>query len=175
MRVEDDPRPQPDAPWLSEEEMSAWLNLSEIALTLPAELSSRLQQEAGISFYEYMVMAMLSEQPDLTLQLSELAELTSGSLSRLSHVLTRLEGEGYVRRVRSQSDRRARLATLTEAGLARVVALAPVHVAHVRQLVFAALSPAHVRQLAEATDLIVARVRPEGRVARPGRGRRIAD
>ena len=63
--------------WLSPEERETWLSISELVTTLPGALDTRLQQHAGITFYEYMVMAMLSEQTDRTLQLSELAELTS--------------------------------------------------------------------------------------------------
>src|SRR5690625_7317105 len=80
--------------WLTPVERETWLSISELVTTLPGALDTRLQQHAGLTFYEYMVMAMLSEQDDRTLQLSELAELTSGSLSRLSHVLTRLERHG---------------------------------------------------------------------------------
>lgn len=162
--------PEP-GPWLNDVELASWLNLSEIALSLPGALSARLQREAGISFYEYMVLAMLSEQCDRTLQLSELAELTSGSLSRLSHVITRLEAAGWVERTRSDSDRRARLARLTDAGMERVVAVAPTHVAHVRELVFDALTAEQVELLRTVTDAVVQRVRPADRQARPGRGR----
>ena len=121
--------------WLSPEERETWLSITELVTTLPGALDSRMQQHAGITFYEYMVMAMLSEQTDRTLQLSELAELTSGSLSRLSHVLTRLERHGWVERARSPHNPRARIATLTERGMGKVRETAPAHVDDVRELI----------------------------------------
>src|SRR5690625_4040732 len=119
-----------------------------------------MQQHADITFYEYMVMAMLSEQADRTLQLSELAELPSGSLSRLSHVLTRLERQGWVVRERSPHNPRARIATLTDSGMAKVVATAPAHVEDVRELIFDALDPDGVRDLARILAPAPARIRP---------------
>ncbi|MEE6271859.1 MarR family transcriptional regulator [Georgenia sp. MJ206] len=158
-------------PWLDDGEMAAWLNLAELITTLPAALDARMQRDAGITFYEYMVMAMLSEQPDRTLQLSELAELTSGSLSRLSHVITRLEKQGWVERQRSPHNARARNAVLTEAGMDKVRAAAPAHAAEVRALVFDGLTRAQVRQLEEVLVPVLERVRPPGHEPRHGRGR----
>jgi len=156
--------------WLTPVERTTWLSISELFMTLPGALDTRLQQHAGITFYEYMVLAMLSEQDDRTLQLSELAELTSGSLSRLSHVLTRLERQGWVVRERSPHNARARIARLTPDGLAKVVATAPSHVDDVRELVFDALGEQDVPALAAILAPVLERLQPGGRPARPGRG-----
>lgn len=152
-----------DPRWLSPTERQTWLAISELVSTLPGALDTKMQQHAGISYYEYMVMAMLSEQADLTLQLSDLAELTSGSLSRLSHVLTRLERQGWVERARSPHNSRARVATLTDEGLTKVGATAPLHVSDVRALVFDALEPEQVDQLAQLLAPALDRIRPPGR------------
>src|SRR2546423_11585859 len=84
----------PEPRWLDDEEMSAWLALNGVILLLPAALDSQMQRDNGITMFEYLVMAMLSEAPERTLQLKRLARVTNGSLSRLSHVVTRLEGRG---------------------------------------------------------------------------------
>lgn len=162
--TDDEPR------WLTPVERETWLSITELLMTLPGALDTRLQQHAGITFYEYMVLAMLSEQEDRTLQLSELAELTSGSLSRLSHVLTRLERHGWVVRQRSPHNPRARIARLTPDGLAKVVATAPGHVGDVRELVFDALSADDVPTLARILGPVLERLQPGGRPVRPGRG-----
>ena len=162
--TDDEPR------WLTPVERETWLSITELLMTLPGALDTRLQQHAGITFYEYMVLAMLSEQEDRTLQLSELAELTSGSLSRLSHVLTRLERHGWVVRQRSPHNPRARIARLTPDGLAKVVATAPGHVGDVRELVFDALSADDVPPLARILGPVLERLQPGGRPVRPGRG-----
>lgn len=158
-----------DPQWLSPTERNTWLAISELVTTLPGALDTRMQQHAGITFYEYMVMAMLSENEERTLQLSDLAELTSGTLSRLSHVLTRLERQGWVVRARSPHNPRARVATLTDAGLAKVVATAPLHVRDVRTIIFDALAPAQVTELAEILGPVLDRIRPPGHTPRVGR------
>lgn len=157
--------------WLNDDELSAWLNISDLVTLLPGMLDASMQRHADMSFYEYMVLAMLSERHDHTVQLSVLAELTAGSLSRLSHVLTRLEKKGWVTRSRVPGNARLRQATLTPEGLAKVQQTAPNHVADVRALVFDHLSPEQVRQLAQLTDPIVASVRPEIGPRPAGRGR----
>ena len=85
--------------WLDDEEMRAWLALNGVILLLPGTLDSQMQRDNGITMFEYLVMAMLSEAPDRTLQLKRLASVANGSLSRLSHVVTRLEKRDWVRRV----------------------------------------------------------------------------
>ena len=140
-----------EAAWLSEREMQAWLGLLAIVSALPAALETQLQRDAGLSLFEYLVLAMLSEQPEYTAQLKVLAELAGGSLSRLSHVLNRLERAGSVHREPSVDDGRVTLARLTEPGSAVVVAAAPLHAAAVRELVFDRLTARQVDQLATIT------------------------
>lgn len=159
-----------DPRWLSPVERETWLSISELVTTLPGALDTRLQQHAGITFYEYMVMAMLSEQEDATLQLSELAELTSGSLSRLSHVLTRLERHGWVVRARSPHNPRARIATLTEQGMGKVRQTAPAHVDDVRELIFDAVAEEDVPELDRILRPALDRIRPPAQRPRTGGG-----
>ncbi|WP_435298861.1 MarR family winged helix-turn-helix transcriptional regulator [Timonella sp. A28] len=140
--------------WLNEHENEAWVALVDLMLRLPSTLDSKLQKECHLSFYEYMVLAMLSEQPDRTLGMGTLAGLTSGSLSRLSHVITRLEKAGYVTRTRGSHDKRHTNAHLTEAGWEKIVDSAPTHVAQVRETVFNALSNEHVQQLTTIANAI---------------------
>ena len=72
--------------------------LAAVMIKLPAALDAQLQRDSGLSFFEYMVLAMLSERPQRTMRMSELAGLTNASLSRLSHVASRLEQQRYLRR-----------------------------------------------------------------------------
>jgi DNA-binding MarR family transcriptional regulator len=90
---------------------------------------------------------MLSESPERTLRMSKLAVLANGSLSRLSHVVNRLEKRGWVRRAPDGTDGRYTLASLTDEGLVKVVDAAPGHVEAVRALVFDPLTVAQRRQL----------------------------
>lgn len=121
--------------WLSAQERDSWLALTGLLVRLPGALDTQLERDSGLSFFEYMVLAMLAEQEGQTLRMSALADLTNGSLSRLSHVVRRLEREGLVRRETCQEDRRATNAILTDAGRGRVDDAAPGHVRNARELV----------------------------------------
>ena len=92
----DDAMASPDLPsaasprWLDAEERATWLSLSRIIVKLPSALDGQLERDADLNYFEYIVMAMLSEQDDRTLRMSQLAALSNASLSRLSHVAKRL-------------------------------------------------------------------------------------
>jgi DNA-binding MarR family transcriptional regulator len=133
--------------WLDAEEMDAWLALMRVVARLPVELDRQLQRDAGISHFEYMVLAGLSQAPQRTLKMSRLAEFAEGQLPRLSQVVAKLEKRGWVIRRPDPTDGRVTLAILTDEGMATVVATAPGHVATVRANVFDALTRAQVRQL----------------------------
>jgi DNA-binding MarR family transcriptional regulator len=127
-------------------------------IKLPAALDVQLQRDSGLSYFEYMVLAMLSERPGRTMRMSELAAVTNASLSRLSHVASRLEKQNYLRREPCPGDGRAINAVLTDAGMAKVVAAAPGHVATVRRLVFDAMTVAQRAQLLSIGTGILANV-----------------
>ena len=149
--------------WLDEDENATWLALTAMLLTLPNALESQLQQDSGMSFYEYMVLAMLSHEPGATLRMRELAALTNGSLSRLSQVAARLERRGWLTRRPDPTDGRTTLASLTEAGRAALTSAAPGHVRTVRRLVLDPLTSSQVRQLRVISDRIHDAVEPGGR------------
>lgn len=133
--------------WLDGGEMAAWLATSAIMISLPAALDARMQRESGMTFFEYMVLSVLSEEPDHTMRMSDLAVRTSASLSRLSHVAGRLEKRGLLARVRVPGPGRRTNAVLTGAGYGEVVAAAPGHVAAVREYLVDGLGPAELAAL----------------------------
>lgn len=158
----DHDRKEDDVRWLTPTELEAWLGLNGVLLKLPGLLTAQLERDADLNFFEYLVLAMLSEQPDGRLRMSRLAVLTSGSLSRLSHVVKRLEAQGFVRREADAGDRRSTNAILTAEGRAKVVASAPGHVQAVRELVFDNINDRQVRQLAQIGAAILSRIDPDG-------------
>ena len=147
--------------WLNDEERQAWLTLGSLVVNLGPALDAQLRRDAGISLFEYNVLAMLSEARDRTRRMSELAALTDGSLSRLSQVVARLEKKGWVRRSPDPTDGRYTLATLTEAGWEKVVAAAPRHVSEVRRVVFDPLTKTQVQQLTSIGQRILRVVVPD--------------
>lgn len=134
------------------------MGFAGVLTTLPSALDAQLQRDAGISNFEYFVLAMLSQAPDRSLRMSALAGMAHGSLSRLSHVVTRLERRGWVRRETCPHDGRFTNAILTEDGWRKVVAAAPGHVETVRQLVVEPLTAAQIRQLGEISRRILDRI-----------------
>ncbi|MEV4363667.1 MarR family winged helix-turn-helix transcriptional regulator [Nonomuraea sp. NPDC049625] len=135
--------------WLTAEEMESWLALVTVLIKLPAALDGQLLRDAGISHFEYQVLAGLSMTPERTMRMSDLAVISEGSLSRLSHVVNRLEKRGWVRRTPDPDDGRYTLAILTGEGWEKVVETAPGHVEAVRGFVFDPLTKAQIRQLRE--------------------------
>jgi DNA-binding MarR family transcriptional regulator len=148
-----------DPRWLTQQESDAWLGIATIALQLPAVLDAQLQRDAGIGFYEYSVMSWLSMAPERTLRMSQLAELTRGSLSRLSNVVKRLEQREFVRRASDPTNGRYTNAFLTDAGWECVVRAAPGHVNAVRHFIFDPLSAEQVDELRVTSGLIADRIR----------------
>jgi DNA-binding MarR family transcriptional regulator len=141
--------------WLSDEQQAAWRPLAALLTRLPAVLDTQLQKDAGITQFDYIVLSALSEAKDATLRMSELAALASSSLSRLSHVVSRLETKGWVRRESCPGDGRFINAVLTDAGWEKVLATAPGHVAAVRQLVVDTLTPDEFEKLGEICTKIL--------------------
>lgn len=149
------------ARWLDDEEQQAWLAMAGVVARLPVALEDQLQRDAGISHFEYLVMARLSMVPDRTLRMSVLATLANGSLPRLSQAVGRLEKRGWVYRAADPGDGRYTLAVLTDNGMAKVVQAAPGHAEAVRGYVFDHLTRAQVRQLGAIARRILVTLPPD--------------
>lgn len=155
--------PVDETRWLSGEELAAWVANSAIMISLPAALDARMRRETELTFFEYMVLSVLSEQPDRTLRMSELAARTSASLSRLSHVVGRLEKRDLLVRARVPGAGRRTTTTLSDAGYEAVAAAAPGHVAAVREYLMDELEPhevATLRRIGTAVEAAITRRRP---------------
>ena len=144
--------------WLTPAQLEAWQALTLLLARLPTALEAQLQRDSQLSYIEYYALAALSEQPDRMMRMSELAMLTNAELSRLSHLITRLQKRGYVRREPDPDDGRYTNAVLTDAGYDLVVAAAPGHVAAVRELVIDALDDTALAALQKSAERIIARI-----------------
>jgi DNA-binding MarR family transcriptional regulator len=150
--------------WLDDRERAAWVRLAALVELLPGVLDSQLRRDADLTHFEYWVLAMLSEAESRTLRMTALADRTNATLSRLSHVVSRLEERGLVERFPCPEDRRATNATLTRAGLDKVVATAPGHLETVRAYVVDALTPEQLDQLTVITEALLRRIDPDSTV-----------
>ena len=132
--------------WLDPEEQRAWRAVIALSMRLPAALDTQLQRDSGITHFEYFVLVVLSESPGRRLRHSDLALRANASLSRLSHVVGKLEKRGLVERT-TVAGSRGSTAVLTDAGFAKVEEAAAGHVDTVRALLFDGLDRNQVEQL----------------------------
>jgi DNA-binding MarR family transcriptional regulator len=154
--------PDEDVRWLSPEELSSWLAMVRLITWLPWSIDQQLRRDSNLAMVEYQALAMLSQSPDWTMRMSSLAEVTNASLSRLSHVMKRLEKRGLVYRVPDPSDGRFTNAILTEDGFGALSAAAPGHIAHVRATVIDVLSREQLRLMGRASERILAHIDTSG-------------
>ncbi len=145
--------------WLDEDEQRTWRAFLTATRALMETLDRELQRDAGMPHAYYEILVRLSEAPERRLRMSDLAEATDSSRSRLSHAIARLEAAGWVRREECPTDRRGQLALLTDEGFATLAAAAPGHVEGVRRHLFDALSPAQVDQLRWISETLVDHLR----------------
>jgi DNA-binding MarR family transcriptional regulator len=144
------------ARWLTAEEEHAWRTFLAASATLFSAVEGQLNRESGIPHGYYEILVNLSEAPDRSLRMSQLAEASTSSKSRLSHAVARLEERGWVERRDCPSDRRGQVARLTDAGFAALDAAAPGHVEQVRRSLFDRISAEQVTQLAAISTALAA-------------------
>ena len=162
-KKEKEKAPDGDVRWLSPAEQETWRAYLAATRLLYEELERQLQQEAGIPVTYYEILVTLSEAPDRTVRMRDLADLTRSSASRLSHAVSRLEEAGWVERVLCVTDRRGALAHLTDKGFAALEAAAPGHATAVRRYVFDRITPEQSDELGRILAVIRDGLDAEGR------------
>lgn len=118
--------------WLTPGEQHAWRAHLATSKLLARQLDRELNP-FGLSINDYEILVVLSESPDERLRMTDLADATAQSRSRLSHQITRMEAAGLVRRDSCPGDKRGLFAVLTAEGRATIERVAPHHVASVRR------------------------------------------
>lgn len=145
--------------WLSDEEQRSWRAWLSAITLLMDQLNRDLLADHGLSGADYEILVRLSESPDRRVRMSELAELTLASRSRLSHQIDRMEQAGLVRRESCAEDRRGAFAALTDIGWGALVKAAPDHVASVRRHLVDVLTPQEFQALGHACRKVSERLR----------------
>jgi DNA-binding MarR family transcriptional regulator len=123
-------------------------------LVIPRLLEGDLLEAHGLNPSEYSVLQHLSEAPERSLRMNELANYVSLSGSGLTRVVERLSRQGLVERVRAESDGRGQSAVLTPAGLQRLQEAWPTHLASVRRHVLDHLAGLDLGAFADAVGRI---------------------
>lgn len=140
--------------WLTLAEQRAW----RAHLAMHKLLMHRLDRELhpfGLSINDYEILVNLSESQGHRMRMSDLAEATIQSRSRLSHQISRMEAKGLVSREDCPDDRRGTFAVLTEEGWKTITEVAPHHVAAVREHFVDRLATAQLDEMERAYAPIV--------------------
>jgi DNA-binding MarR family transcriptional regulator len=149
---------EPQVDWLTADQVESWLSVVRLMTWLPWSIDQQLQRDSNLGMVEYQVLAKLSESPGRTMRMSSLAVVTNASLSRLSHLVKRLESRGLIGREPDPTDGRFTNAILTDKGFQTLADAAPGHVAHVRSLVIDVLTPEQLRRLGRDADRIMSHI-----------------
>jgi DNA-binding MarR family transcriptional regulator len=147
-----------EPPWLTADQLAAWRGFIKLLRRLPAALEWQLQRDSQLSFTEYSVLAILSDQPGRRMRMSELAAMVDSELSRLSHMVSRLEKRGFLCREPDPGNGRYTHAILTDTGYAYLEGAAPGHVRRVRELFIDALGPEELQTLRRYSATVIARI-----------------
>ncbi len=141
--------------WLNDSEQRAWRAWIASSQLLLDRLSRDIHAQHGLTMADYEILVRLSESADHRVRMSELADRTLASRSRLSHQIDRMEKRGFVLREQCTDDKRGQFAVLTETGWQTLVAAAPDHVESVRTHLVDVLSPAEFAALGVACEKIL--------------------
>ena len=151
--------PRTSAPrWLTDDEQRAWRAYIQLAQLLMRQLDRDLHP-FGLSMHDYEILVELSEAPRNRLRMTELADRTAQSRSRLSHQVSRMESRGLVVREGCEGDKRGTFAVLTERGAEIIGQVAPHHVASVRRHFIDQFAADGLGALTEACEPVLDRLR----------------
>ena len=140
--------------WLSEPEMRSWRTLIDVTTGVLATLDNELRNEHDLSLGEYEVLARLSEEPDRSLRMTDLAGRLRLSPSGITRRIDGLVRAGLVERQQCPSDRRGSNAVLTREGMRRLREAAPAHVRGVREHFIDRLDDEQLESLARVLSKI---------------------
>jgi DNA-binding MarR family transcriptional regulator len=141
--------------WLDDQQQKYWRAWLAANTLLLDAFSRDLQESHGLTMADYEILVRLSESTDRRMRMSDLAEATLSSRSRLSHQIDRMERAGFVERVPCTDDKRGYFAVLTTTGWDTLVAAAPCHVGSVRERIVDVLTPAEFAALGAASKKLL--------------------
>lgn len=140
-------------PWLSPDQQQVWRTFLDGFARIKQELDDELRP-FGIDLSVYEILLRLSEAPDHSMRMSDLAVAARQSRSRLTHSVTRMEEKGLVRRMPCPDDRRGVIAQLTEEGSTLLQEATPTHIERVRSVLVDAVDPSDLAALGRAMDAV---------------------
>lgn len=151
----DQPDRAHDAAWLDSEQQRIWRTYLRASHALNSYLD-RCLRPFGLSLSEYEILVNLSDSENWRMRMSELAEASSQSRSRLTHTITRMEKLLLVERQACPSDRRGVWAQMTDKGFELLQHAAPAHVASVRAALVDIADPADLAAMGRVFEAMLA-------------------
>ena len=142
--------------WLTAKEERAWRALQLMQLRITSELARQLDADSSLSYSDYVVLVVLTDQPEGRIRPFELGGVIGWEKSRLSHHLARMAGRGLVSKKACDTDRRGEWIVVTDQGRQAIEAAAPGHVEAVRRLFIDRLTPDQLDVIAEAAETVLA-------------------
>jgi DNA-binding MarR family transcriptional regulator len=161
--------------WLNASQQEAWRSFYLGTAALMDRLDRELRERHDLSLPEYEVLVRLSESPNRSLRMAELAESVGNSRSRMTHTISRMEREGLVVRRSCPADRRGVLAELTDVGYQKLVDAAPDHVDSVRTALVDVLRPEELDTVGQAMQRVLAAADPDSSASPQAIGRGASD
>jgi DNA-binding MarR family transcriptional regulator len=134
--------------------LEAWRWMLRAHATLLRRLDTDLQQATGLALADFDVLAQLAEAHG-ALRMTELADRALLSRSGMSRRVARLVAEGLLRRDKAGTDARGVVVALTQAGIARLAATAPVHARGIATLFVAQLDDQELALLERALNKVI--------------------
>jgi len=134
--------------------LAAWRSLLRAHASLLRRLDTDLQQATGLALADFDVLAQLA-QAHGALRMTELADRALISRSGMSRRVARLVAEGLLRRDRAGTDGRGVVVALTQAGITRLAATAPVHARGISELFVAQLDDQELALLERALNKVI--------------------
>jgi len=147
-----------DVRWLDEREERAWRALQIMQMRIEGELAHRLAADSDLSYPDYLVLVVLTDQSDGTLRAFELAHALGWEKSRLSHHVNRMVKRGLVKKEPCNADRRGSYVVTTAKGRNAIAAAAPGHVAAVRDLFVDRLTPRELDDVADLAERVIGEI-----------------
>ena len=142
--------------WLTDDEAKTWRAFIFATQRVDEVLDRQLQRDAGMPHAYYSILAALSDAPERTMRMSDLARAVRFSQSRLTHAVASMERSGWLQRRACPDDKRSQLVAMTRDGITKMRAIAPGHVAEVRATIFDKLTVAQVTHLREICETLLA-------------------
>ena len=149
-----------DTRWLTDAEQRTWRSFMLATQLIDEALDRQLQRDANMPHAYYGILVALSEAPDQTLRMTDLARHLRYSQSRMTHAIASMERSGWAKRRTCPTDRRGQLVSLTPTGTAVLRSTAPGHVREVRSVLFDRLSGEQVEQLHSICTTLLADLEP---------------